>query len=146
MTTKSCRMKGMPWISPYVCVEDVLKSIQFYQDAYGFEVIGDLIPNEAGIVVHCEMKHQDAVMMIGKQGAWENEVIPPSLSKKAAPISLYIYCEDVDAFCLHAQKHGAEIVSAPENTFWGDRMCRLKDLNGYVWAFATHLESTELPS
>ena len=44
---------------------------------------------------------------------------------------------DVDSLYEAALKAGAKSLGAPENMFWGDRMCRLQDLDGYIWCFAT---------
>lgn len=139
MTSCDCKMTGMPWISPYLCVVDVDQAIDFYQSAFGFSIVGEVVKNEEGISVHCELKYQDTVVMLGKQGIWNKDVFAPVSNQVESPISLYAYCENVDEFCLHAEKQGAEVLLAPEDTFWGDRMCRLKDLNGYIWAFATNI-------
>ncbi len=140
MTFCDCKMTGMPWISPYLCVLDIDQAIDFYQRAFGFSVRGDVVKNEEGISVHCELQYQDTVVMLGRQGAWDKDVFAPIFNGVISPISLYVYCENVDEFCLNAEKQGAEILLKPEDTFWGDRMCRLKDLNGYLWSFATHAQ------
>lgn len=139
MSVQDCKMTGMPWISPYLCVEDVDQAIEFYQKAFNFILVGDVIKNEDGLSTHCEFTYKDCVMMMGLQGAWDKNVQSPNSSNVSSPIALYVYCEDVDKFCAHAKEHGAIVEQEPEDTFWGDRMCRLKDPNGYCWSFATHL-------
>jgi uncharacterized glyoxalase superfamily protein PhnB len=52
---------------------------------------------------------------------------------------MYVYCEDVDALCDRAWKAGAKVEVAPQDMFWGDRMCKLVDPDGHVWNFATHV-------
>ena len=88
-----------------------------------------------------QLKYDDQLIMIGKQGAYGGETIAPAVSKIKSPMSLYIYCNDVDTFYQEALAAGAISGSAPENTFWGDRMCQLECPNGYTWCFATHLET-----
>lgn len=141
MTVQDCRMTGMPWVSPYLCVLDVNKSVEFYKNAFGFVVVEDIIQNEEGVPVHCELRYQDSVVMIGLQGAWDDDIKTPSSSSTPSPISLYVYCSNVDELCAQAEKNGAQVEQSPEDTFWGDRMCRLKDLNGYMWSFATHVSN-----
>ena len=45
----------------------------------------------------------------------------------------------MDTFYEKALQQGAKSLSAPEDMFWGDRMCSLQDPEGYSWYFATHL-------
>lgn len=138
MSGQDCRMQGMPWISPYLVVVNVEESAKFYQNAFNFKVIGDIIKNDEGIATHCELKYaNDGVVMIGLEGAWGKASRSPVTSKSESPITLYVYCQNVDKFCTEAKKHGAKVVQEPEDTFWGDRMCVLTDPNGYQWSFAT---------
>jgi hypothetical protein len=43
--------------------------------------------------------------------------------------------EDVDAHCARARAAGAEIISEPEDFFFGDRAYLVADLEGHVWNF-----------
>lgn len=138
MQTKQCKCPGMSWISPYLYVKDVDASIDFYKKAFGFEVLRDINKNEEGVSVHCECKYQDEVIMLGLEKAFGEDILSPSSSGAPCPISLYLYCEDVDTLFERAKKAGATVLGEPEDQFWGDRMCRLKDPNGYLWSFATY--------
>jgi len=135
----SARPEQFPWLSPYLTVKDVEKSADFYTKAFDFKV-KEVSKDENGTPMHAEMLYKDQLLMFGPEGNWGNfETKTPLTSGINSPINLYIYCEDVDKFYQHAINAGAEGFSAPEDMFWGDRMCRLKCPNGYVWAFATHL-------
>lgn len=125
-----------PWMSPYITVSDVEKAAHFYQKAFCFEIL-ELPPSENGIAEHGELRYQDQLIMIGKQGAWGSTTVTPSYSKVESPINLYLYCANVDEFHAAAVKAGAKSLAPPEDMFWGDRMCRLQDNDGYTWAFAT---------
>jgi uncharacterized glyoxalase superfamily protein PhnB len=95
-----------------------------------------VISGEDKTISHAEMEYNGQKIMFGKQTACEKK--PPMLAKDAeCPISLYVYCEDVDSFYKAAVAAGANSLAAPEDTFWGDRMCRLQDPEGYQWSFAT---------
>jgi uncharacterized glyoxalase superfamily protein PhnB len=52
---------------------------------------------------------------------------------------LYVYCDDVDKFFARATAAGAKVVAPPTDMFWGDRMCRISDPDGYEWSFATNV-------
>jgi uncharacterized glyoxalase superfamily protein PhnB len=62
----------------------------------------------------------------------------PSQSFGAA-ITLYVYCEDVDAKFKHIKQSEAKIISEPEDSFWGDRMFTVSDPDGNAWCFATNI-------
>lgn len=76
--------------------------------------------------------------MFGKAGAWECKTKTPKQTDVESPISLYLYVGDVDQFYKHALQHGAVSEFEPQDMFWGDRMCSLKDSEGYIWNIATH--------
>lgn len=142
MTATTCCAENFSWLSPYLMVKDADATLQFYQKAFGFEKL-QAVPGEDGTTMHAELKYKGQTLMIGKQGAYKKEygddLTSPNTSKTPSPITLYAYCENVDKFYQSALAAGAKSISEPQDMFWGDRMCRLQDLDGYVWAFATHI-------
>ena len=136
--TTSPRPDIMPWVTPHIIVKDVDAAVAFYKKAFGFNTY-KAIPGEDGTTWHASLQYKDGMLMFGKQGAWGNTTQPPVMSNVDSPINMYLYCDDVDTFHDQAVAAGAKSVSPPEDTFWGDRMCMLKDIDGYHWAFATQL-------
>jgi hypothetical protein len=63
---------------------------------------------------------------------------PAGAKDGAPPVSLYCYCDDVDAVAASARLAGARVVEEPADKFYGDRTCLLIDPDGHSWAFATH--------
>jgi uncharacterized glyoxalase superfamily protein PhnB len=43
--------------------------------------------------------------------------------------------DDIDVHCTRARAAGAEIISEPEDYFFGDRAYLVADLEGHVWNF-----------
>jgi len=132
------RSPEFPWVSPYIIVKDVDAATDFYIKAFNFSK-KELAPGDDGKSIHAELRYKDQVIMLGKEGAYGGTTCSPATTQVESPMNLYIYCENVDQFHQHAIKAGAESLSAPEDTFWGDRMCRVKCPDGYVWAFATNI-------
>ena len=58
-------------------------------------------------------------------------------------VGLHVYLPDVDAVVDAASAAGAEVLQAPQDMFYGDRMAMLKDPFGHIWVLLTHKE--ELP-
>jgi uncharacterized glyoxalase superfamily protein PhnB len=125
------------WIAPYLTVKDADAALAFYQKAFGFEKRFSM-PGPGGRTVHAEMVWQDGSFMLGCEGG-ENKCKAPVSTGVRSPISLYVYCADVDALYKRATAAGAKSEKQPENMFWGDRMCTVTDPDGHVWNFATNV-------
>lgn len=140
MHNQTPKPADVPWISPYMTVCDIDKAVDFYKKAFHF-AIREVAPGEDGKGVHAELTYEGQLVMLGKEGAYGNKTKTPVSSGIASPIHLYIYTENVDEFYKYAIANHAEGMTQPEDMFWGDRMCQLKDPDGYVWCFATHLRN-----
>jgi uncharacterized glyoxalase superfamily protein PhnB len=140
MSNLIAKPENTPWLSPYFMVKNVDQALKFYQAAFGFK-IRDQVPGEDGCTWHAEMTYYDQLLMLGKEGAWGSTAQSPASSGVEAPISLYMYTENVDEFYQHAKAQQAQCLEPPTDMFWGDRMCKIKDQDGYIWCFATSLNS-----
>ena len=63
----------------------------------------------------------------------------PATSGTESPIVLYVPCRKIDDLTARARAAGATIVSEPADMFWGERIARIADPDGYVWCFAARL-------
>ena len=129
---------GMSWVCPYIMVRDVEKSLDFYQKVFGFETI-EMVKDDEGVACHGEMRYNDMIIMVGLEGKYTDEMKTPKTSGVTSPITLYVYVNEVDKFYQAAVENGAVSVGEPEDTFWGDRCCRLKDPDDYVWCFGSYI-------
>lgn len=141
MTTPSPLPAGFSWMSPYIIVKDVDIATDFYIKAFGFTLKEKISTQNDGVNTHAEMFYKNQSVMFGREGEYggKKSAKSPASSNIESPMSLYLYCEDVDKFHHHAVECGAKSLDAPVDMFWGDRMCRLQCPDGYIWAFATHL-------
>jgi len=136
---RSPRPALMNWITPVLIVKDISDSMDFYERAFGFEK-GQTIADADGKLVEGSMKYKGAVViMLEKECAFGNECKSPASSGIPSPVTLYVYCDNVDEFYTHAQKSGAKIFSRPADMFWGDRIAQFDDPDGYRWTFATNV-------
>ncbi len=138
MASASPRPVNVTWVSPYITVHDVESAASFYEKAFQFQKL-EMVPGEDGNIWHGEMRYKDQMIMLGKAGAYGGKTQAPKTSGVESPMNLYLYCEDVDKFYTKAVAAGAKSLVAPDNMFWGDRMCKMQDPDGYTWCFATHL-------
>jgi PhnB protein len=129
------------WLTPYLTVADVEKSLAFYAAAFGFGR-GNVVPGPQGGIMHAEMTWQGKnVIMFAPESAaaGESPMKAPTHSCLQMPLVLYVYCADVDALTERARQAGATLLAGPEDMFWGDRVVRLRDPDGYLWSFATRV-------
>lgn len=138
MTKKDPRAPGAPWVLPYLMSKDAGKAIEFYKNAFGFEIL-EARTDDDNQVVHAELRYRDQWIMIGQEGVYEEcTSVAPATNNVECPIAMCVYVDDVDQFFLKATKHGAKIKFAPDDMPWGDRACNLTDPDGYSWTFCTH--------
>lgn len=135
---RNYKPEGVPTLFPYLTVRDAKESILFYQNAFQF-TLRDVPAEDEGKIVHAELAFEDTVIMLAPENAWGSVKKAPKSLNMDFPLSLYVYVRDVDAYFKNAVQHKAEIISEPEDTFWGDRFCQLRDIDGYEWSFATHI-------
>lgn len=116
-------------LTPFINATDAAALIEFLQKAFGAELCNRLdMPD--GKVMHAVVRIGDSSIMIGEACG---EMGP-------TPASLYFYVKDVDAVFKRAVEQGAESKVAPDDMFWGDRMCTVQDAWGNNWHIATHTE------
>ncbi|MBP7190459.1 MAG: VOC family protein [Rickettsiaceae bacterium] len=126
---------NIPQLSLYLTVGDTEKSIAFYEDAFGF-VLEKISRNEKGTVEHVSMRKQEVYLMFSPEGVYGSSNKTPKISGISPSSMFYVYCEDPDEIYGKAIKYGGESVMIPEDSFWGDRFCSVRDLDGYEWGFA----------
>jgi uncharacterized glyoxalase superfamily protein PhnB len=142
MAERLVRAEGMPWVTPYLTVRNSAAAMAFYQRAFGFEKRVAMTQPD-GTLGHAEVSWREGVIMFGPEGGNGGSCRAPVSLGVVSPVSLYVYCEDVDALFARATEAGAKAELAPQDMFWGDRMCKLVDPDGHVWHFATHVGQPE---
>lgn len=140
MTPRPFKPAGIPQLFPYLTVKDAQKSIDFYTNAFGFHLSSETAKNDQGQIQHAEMRFgQEALIMFAPEGSWGSAKKAPASLGMTIPLTLYIYCENVDALYRQAMQNGALSTMEPNDGFWGDRVCSLIDPDGYEWMFATNI-------
>lgn len=123
-------------ITPALTVSDCERALTFYKEAFGAEELMRA-DGPGGKIWHAEIKIGDSIVMVNDEFPEQGAVAP---SGAGSPVGLWIYSEDVDAAYERAVEAGAISDMEPEDMFWGDRMCALRDPFGHKWTIATHVE------
>lgn len=121
-------------LNVFLVVNDGEKALNFYNDAFGAEIINRLVDAD-GILHHAEIRIDDTIIMLT-----ENPHAHPANSS----IILYLYTGDVEGVMESTLKAGAEKINDIESVFYGDRVGMVRDPFGITWAIATHVE--DVPS
>jgi PhnB protein len=128
---------GYASVTPYLAVRNAVSAVQFYQRAFGAELVMKLTMPD-GSYAHAEIKIGDShIMMAEENPQWGNQS-PQALG--GSPVSFMLYVPDVDAAFKRALEAGCTQVRPVENQFYGDRTGTLKDPFGYQWSLGTHVE------
>ena len=136
MADRPAKAEGMGWISSYITVKDVKKSLEFYKKAFDLETRMTM-PDKDGKIIHAEMGYKDCIIMVGSECEESNSKAPSTL--KGTPFGFYIYVEDVDKQFEKAKNAGAKVLQEPTTQFWGDRICSVACPEGHHWSFATNV-------
>ncbi|HEX8131109.1 MAG TPA: VOC family protein [Pyrinomonadaceae bacterium] len=136
-TTTKHIPEGYHSITPYLHITGAARAIEFYKEIFGATEVMR-IDAPGGKIGHAEIKIGDSHIMLADEFP-EMDVRSPQ-SFGGSPVGLLLYVEDVDAVAERAVAAGAKLQSPLEDKFYGDRMGKLVDPFGHIWAIATHKE------
>ena len=129
--------EGYHSVTPYLCVSDAARAIEFYKEAFGatermrFEMTG-------GKIGHAEIKIGDSIVALADEMPEMNFRSPQALGGPSSHFMIYV--EDVDARVERAVAAGAKLTRPVKDEFYGDRAGTVEDPFGHVWFIATHVE------
>lgn len=129
--------EGYHSVTPYLYMSDAARAIEFYKEVFGAT---ELFRFDApgGKIGHAEIKIGDSLVMLGDECEDADARSPQTIG--GTPVGLMLYVEDVDAVVERAVAAGAKLIEPLEDKFYGDRMGKVEDPSGHVWAIATHKE------
>jgi PhnB protein len=119
---------GYATVTPYLCVADAAKLIEFLKQAFDAQLIFKM-DGPGGRIMHAEMTIGDSRIMLGQPA--------PGQETQAM---LHLYMPDVDTVYARAIAAGATSVREPADQFYGDRSGGVRDEFGNQWYIATHVE------
>lgn len=125
-------------VTPYIVVDNAEKAIEFYQRAFGAEVVSKM-PGPKGKLLHAEIKVGNSIVMLSDEFPHPGATRAPK-SIGGATGSLHLYVSDVDALFNRAVTAGAKVLMPISDTFWGDRYGTVTDPFGHAWGIATHIK------
>lgn len=128
-----------PSFSSALCYRNPKAALAWLERAFGFER-AIVVTTPEGDIAHAEMKFGDGLVMIG--GAWAEFIASPEDTGDRNTQHVHVQLPDdadIDAHCERARAAGAEILQAPADQFYGDRVYRARDPGRHVWTFGKHV-------
>ena len=119
--------------SAFLYVDDVLKSLEFYNEIVGAEVGQVHAEHQGGPITLAILRLGEFTLMLHPQAEHEAEFAGHRLG---LGLHLQLRVDDVDAFYQHCMDEGAYLAVSgePIDQTWGWREFALKDPDGYVWS------------
>jgi len=115
-------------------VFDMRKSVAFYCDTLGFELLQKHEPD--GHLYWAQLKLGGAMVMLNSM--YEDEDRPPAPDPERSGMhkdtTLYFACPDVDQAYEHLRAKGAD-VKPPQVAYYGMKQLYLSDPDGYMLCF-----------
>lgn len=138
-TTKAVKAvpDGYHTVTPYLIVRGGAAAVDFYRKAFGAEELFR-IDMGGGKLGHAEMRIGDSIVMLADEHPEQGYKAPQAYG--GTPVSLALYCEDVDARVQQALAAGAKLLRPVQDQFYGDRSGTVVDPFGHVWTIATRIE------
>ncbi|KAE8763171.1 VOC family protein [Georgenia thermotolerans] len=118
---------------PYLSYPDAARAIAWLQGLGFATTTRQDAPD--GRVAHCELRLDEAVLMVASDDA--AYTVPP-LRGSSTGAGVYLTTEDVDGLFRRAVAAGAVPVIEPEDTGWGSRRARVLDPCGREWSFGSY--------
>ena len=112
-------------IVPIVRYVDTDAALAFLTEGLGFAVHGDVTRDEAGQIVHAELRRGGSFVML-------------SNADEATPREVYAADDEPDALFERAVSAGADVVYAPKDQSYGAREFAVKDPEGTTWYVGTY--------
>ena len=115
-----------------IYVKDVLETIAFYENAFGFEC--GVVVEEGGIVYYAELKSGETTLAFAsyEMGKMNFDDKYEKVTPKGNPIGIELVFvdADVEASTNRAVEAGAELISKPTEKPWGQMVSYVRSMEG----------------
>ena len=138
--TRSYTPERLHSITPYLCVRDATRAIEWYTEVFGATEVTAPIIMDDGRVGHAELQIGDSVIMVADEH--DPEGVRSPLRLGGTSVQLMIHVPDSDAVFERAVEAGAH-VWRPVEVQHGARTGKIRDPFGHNWFIATDVEAAE---
>lgn len=127
-----------PTFSPYLCVRDGARAIEFYKAAFGATERLRLADKRNGKVSHAELTICGALVMLSEEHPqWGNK---SPLTLGGSPTTFCLMVDNADAALARAVSAGATVLMPAADQFYGFRSASVSDPDGHQWMLQHEIE------
>jgi PhnB protein len=125
---------------PYLCVDDGIAAISFYQKAFGATEVRRMPFKGDRRLLHAELSIDGRKLYLADDFP-EMGSGKPGTAKAlgGSPVTIHLRVADCDETVAKATASGAIAVMPPMDMFWGDRFAKLVDPFGHEWSISSPL-------
>jgi PhnB protein len=127
--------EGFHTVTPCLTVSGGVEALSFYGRAFGAETLRKLVLD--GKLMHSEVRIGNSIVCFNDPFPEYGSAAPDG---EALPAAMMLYVEDVDAWHARALAAGATELTAPNDTFHGDRASSVRDPYGHRWMIVSRIE------
>lgn len=125
-------------VTPYLCIRDAAKAIDFYASAFGARETFKRITDPTGRVGHAEIQIGATTIMLADEHPEHGFVSP--LTLKGAHMQLFVAVADADEAVRRAVAAGGRLTKPVQDQFYGHRNGEITDPFGYRWTLSQKTE------
>lgn len=132
---------GYTTLTPFLCVEDAARALEFYTSVFGATLIEKIetTDGQRTRVAHAELDFGVGRLQLSDpQDAYQ---LAAPASAGFVSQSTGLYCADVDAVVERAAQAGAKIREPAQTFVTGDRFASILDPFGHRWTVMTRVEN-----
>ena len=131
-------------LTPNLAVQDIKKTVAFYQEHLGFALVMAVPESQDGIeqvlndgkeYVYALMQCEGAEIMFQRVDTFKRDVILATDSAIGASTSFYMEVDDIVGLHQKIKATNAQVTDI-KTTWYGMQEFYLRDLNGYILGFA----------
>jgi len=129
-------------LTPYLATHDPAAAIDWYQEVFGAQLLGEPIVMPDGRIGHAELRIGDSVMMLAGEYPEEDHRSPLTLG--GSSVAIQVYVPDSDAtYALAVERGATPLRPIAEN--YGARGGTIRDPFGHRWFVQTQTEIDDVP-
>lgn len=135
-------------LSPNLEVNNIRKTVAFYVDNLGFNLIMAVPESQDGIdqtfaenkeYVYAMMQKDNVEFMFQRSDTFKNDVVFSKGQNIGASVSFYMDVDGIEEFYLDLKSKNLALTEL-KTTWYGMKEFYLKDVNGYILGFAEKAE------
>ena len=125
-------------LTPYLCVADARRALEWYADVLGAEITYEPIVMDDGRIGHVELAVGGGRWMMSDE--FESAGVAAPDTARDAAVTLHLEVDDVDAMCARVVAAGVTLDRGPEDSPPAGRVAVFRDPFGHRWFLDQPLE------